>query len=98
MAPFKDSDRLRPRLNVTVPKDLKDRIDALAESLPGATGSAIVEECLATALPALEQVAAALKEHSNEDDARRQVEQFIGAQLLGLSDSQTSLFGKEKKQ
>ena len=96
MAITPEHKRGRPRLTVTVAPSVKERVEALAQAYPGATVSGIVEECLLLAMPPLEAVAQAMKENATEEEAQRQVEQFIGAQLLGLSDMQSVLFGKEK--
>ena len=97
MATTPEHKRGKPRLTVTVSRSVKERVEAVAAAYPGANVSAVVEECLEMALPPLEAVAQAIRETSNEEEARLRVEQYLGRQLLGLSDNQGVLFGKEKK-
>lgn len=85
--------RVRPRISVTLDPDVYRRLIRLRDTLPGgASASALVNEVLAVGLPALEEVAAAMKRAMKEDGTVDQdkalddLSRFVGSHLLGLSD------------
>lgn len=95
MAPPKK--RIRPVMSVTVDLETKQRIDALARSIPGGTASGVVRELLATTLPLMEQAVAVMRNSMRDDGtldeaaARDRMGAWIGTQLLTLYDTQAKL-------
>jgi hypothetical protein len=86
-------------LTVTVDPDIKARVRALADQIPGGTLSGIVEELLKTTLPMMEAAFQVMQEAKREDGsldeaaARERMGAWIGMQLLKLYDTQGQLGG-----
>jgi hypothetical protein len=78
---------------VTVDVDLKQRLFATAERIPGATVSGILRELLKVGLPIFEQVAEVMTETTREDGtldrelAQERMGQWIGVQMLKMYDT-----------
>lgn len=83
--------RGRPAVTVTLDPEVRRRIAAVQEAVPGATFSGIVDELLQMGLPAMEAMVSVLQESRSEDGtvdedrAKDALARWAGAQLLGLS-------------
>jgi hypothetical protein len=89
--------RKRPVLTVTVERETKERLEALARKIPGGTVSGVTRELLATTLPLMEQVVKLLEDAKLADGsfdeavARDRLGAWIGTQVLTLYDTQGKL-------
>lgn len=54
-------------MNVTIPHELRQRLDALAAQMPGGNLSVLVEELISASLPLYENMAASLIEATGPD-------------------------------
>lgn len=83
--------RERPAVTVTLDPEVRRRILAVAEALPGATFSGVIDELAQMSLPAMEAMVSVLQESRSEDGvvdeerAKDALARWAGAQLLGLS-------------
>lgn len=94
--------RIKPRVTVTLDKDVYDRLQRLRRVLPGATVSGVVNEVLSLGLPVVEEMGKAMREAMSEDGtldemrARDALAKWAGAQLFDfVSDIQAGKFGEE---
>lgn len=93
--------RVKPRVSVSIPPEVYQRIVELQRILPGASFSGIVGELLTISLPAMEAMTDAMTEARlpdgsvDEQRARDRLARWAGAQLLGLSDTFDPEVGQE---
>ena len=82
--------RVKPRISLTLEPEVYDRLIRLRDTVPGMTASGLVNEVLAAALPAMEDMGKALRrafdEAGNLDEgrARDELARWAGAQMLNL--------------
>ena len=85
-------------LTVTVEPEIRERIDAVVEAMPGSTLSGLVEQLLLASLPAFEQVAVAVQASRDEagvvDEAAatEHMANWVGRQLLKLASGPDALY------
>lgn len=93
--------RVKPRVSLSIPPEVHQRILELQRILPGASFSGIVGELLKISLPAMEAMTDAMTEARlpdgsvDEQRARDRLARWAGAQLLGLSDTYGSTASEE---